>query len=112
MLSLVFDRTEREEARMRRAVVVALGVVASIGALAAPADAKLPKTSQVEKFVVKHAPDKIFAAYANCDRSGPHSWTCDIVTNPDTGNGNGDGSYHVTARYISGRLYAGRYVKN
>jgi hypothetical protein len=111
---ITHDRVYREPSErnhVRRAVVVALGVVASAGALASPADAKLPKTSQVETFVVKHAPSTVGAANAECSRTGPRSWSCDILTYKDIGDGS-NRSYHVTARYIKGRLYAGRYVKN
>lgn len=96
---------------MRRAVVTVLAVVTGAGVLVPTAEAKLPKTSQVEAFAVKHAPSKILAAYAECRKISPRSWSCDVATARNVGRG-GDPDYHTTVRYIGGRLYAGRYVKN
>ena len=96
---------------MRRGVVVVVGAAIGAGALSSPAAAKAPSTSKVESFVEKHAPPKILVSYADCYRTGPRSWTCDVMTAKDVGDG-GDPSYHVTVRYKRGRLYAGRYVKN
>jgi hypothetical protein len=96
---------------MRRGAVVVVGVAISAGALSSPALAKLPSTSRVETFVVERAPSRILAAYSDCSRTGPRSWSCEVTTAKDVGDGGGP-SYHVTARYLRGRLYAGRYVKN
>jgi len=96
---------------MRRGAVVVVGVAIGAGALSSTAAAKVPSIARVESFVEKHAPSKILASYADCYRTGPRSWSCDVMTAKDVGDGGGP-SYHVTARYKHGRLYTGRFVKN
>jgi hypothetical protein len=100
---------------VRRAVVVALGVVASVGVTAAPAAAKvkkpkLPSTTTVERKVQQAASGDVGYAFSvRCRKSSPTSWSC--VAETRVVGDTQDVDYNVTARYRRGHLYIGAFTR-